>query len=335
MQTTFERETTRMMGIVTEKVANFTDSRRPMDMEGLTRIFQRHTRSKMDAAEWEKLLRAISAARAQEKPIPIGIQWAVGGHARNHFKFLEPDILLPRLGDFWAVFWFMMLDAKVRLYHEQGIEVVVVDEVPQSMLMGWTPEEAMHRRAPVETLASRYAPFMRFAELPSFETERVKATVGEPPPGMVYAICCSLPHVDLPEEAYQWQYTSREKPWEQVCSAIPEAVWVHARQVAIEMAKLSAARKEAGWLRQILGRPYIDAAITEKGRFSPDIWGSGFPQHGGTVLKAEDRGQFSVRIEPESRLLGNGHEPVRVQANEISSTAAGNASYVFYWQERR
>lgn len=332
MQTTLEREVSRMQRVVDERIANFDHSRKAGE-DDLLRIFQRHSRSKMDHDELERIRRAISAARALGKPIPVGILWAVGGHSRNHFKFLEPDVLLPRLGDFWFVFWCRMLDAKVRLFHEHGIEIVVADELPQSALMGWTREETYLRRAPVEAVAAKHAPFIRFIDLPAFEREREGITVGEPPPSFVYAVVCSLAHVDLPESAYQWQYACREKPWEDVHAAIPKNVWEQARAVAIEMTKVSQARKETDWLHSVIGRPYIDASITAKGRFTPDIWEGAFPQHGGTILKARDAGQFSVRIEPESRLLGNGHEPVSIRASELHAEVQG--SYVFYWQERR
>lgn len=300
----------------------------------ILQILKTHCRQKVDAVEWSRAREAVEAAQSARLPVPIGFLWAVGGHSRSRYKFLEPSVALPRLGDFWPVFWFRTLSRKIQSVYPPGIEVAVVDEVPQLRILGWSDADIDRRKLPVVRAAARYCPEMRIADLPDFSYLVRLPDMPEPAPEVVYAVILSSDCGDAPGigEAFRWQYQSREKPWDEIRRIIPESLWRDAALLARRLIAVGEGRKRNGWMgREVFGgRPCIDACITERGRWCPDLWGTTFPQHGGTVLRAgADPAQFGIRIEPESRLIAAGYEPVYLPTSDVC--AGGSGQYIFYW----
>ena len=79
----------------------------------------------------------------------------------------------------------------------------------------------------------------------------------------------------------------------------------------------------------------MDAAMIDKGRWSPDISAYLMPQHGGTVLDDFNPGRFSISIKPEF-LLDQLLEPVYMKTSELSDNdlAASEAKFGIYWRGR-
>jgi len=336
--TTLSQELERMDQVVSERARDFVPPVMPgaSVVELIIKILLKHSREKLSAIEQVQLSRTVQTAVETGRPISISMFLAVGGHARTRYKFCQPYMALPRLGDLWTIFWFKVLNQKIQRVYEPGLEVVLVDEVPQLRVFGWQDADIEQRKSPLRVVASKYAPFIRIVDLPDL-TSQVLLPLCEPPPGVVYAVVASLPEADsLPLDAFRWQYQCRDKPWDEIRSAIPAVLWEKARTAAALAGRYGEARKHVDWLGQDVfrGQLYIDACVTEKGRWAPDIWSFAFPQHGGTVLKTTPgTTQFSVCIEPESRLVCNGHDAVYIQPADVagSTSTFSPDPYIFYW----
>lgn len=339
--TTLSDELGRMEQIVTERARDFVPPVMPgaSVAEVVTKVLLKHSRDKMAAAEQANLSRVVQSAVDAGRPIAVSMMLAVGGHGRTRYKFCQPQVALPRLGDLWTIFWFKILNQKIQRVYAPGLEVVLVDEVPHLRAFGWQETDIEQRKAPLRVVAEHCAPFVRIVNLPDL-TSQVSLPLCDPPPGVVYAVVASLPEADaLPLSVFRWQYQSRDKPWDEIRSAIPSDLWEKARAAAALASRYGEARKHVDWLgRDVFGgQPYIDACVTEKGRWAPDIWSFAFPQHGGTVLRtAPGTTQFSVCIEPESRLVYNDHDAVYIQPADVAgSTSTFNPDpYIFYWIPR-
>lgn len=335
--TTLENEIARMVRVVEQRVADFKKSFKGGRLtlaDQLTQLIQKASRSNLDPVSRAGLEEVVKVSLDRDLPIPFAFLWAMGGQARSQFKFCEPHVALPRLGDYWMFFWLSMLSRKIQHVYTPGIEVVVADEVPQLELLGFTREEIRNRRAPLERVAKQYTAFVRIVELPYFNEHLDQIPEPTLTPELVFAIVSCLEWSErVPLEVYNTLYQQREKPWDSVRSAIPKCVWDEASRIQRAMIRIGEARKRTRFFDQFFGgRPYIDGAITDKGRWSPDAWSLAFPQHGGSVLDATDT-RYSVKIVPESRLLNNGHEPVRIRSVEMGADQK-EEEYTFYWTKK-
>ncbi len=307
----------------------------PVDV--LFRIFNKHSRDRISPHEEEKIRAAIEAAIQGAQTIPIGIVWSCGGIAPSPMKFREPKVNLPRLGDVWPLFWLNIFNQKVQTIHPPGIEVIIADETSIFEHLGVPPGEVRLRLTIMEEMARQYAPFITICSLPSLEELGVDPEVGEPTNDEILAIATALPSSEVPQEVFDQLYTTRVKDWNRICGIIPTEIWEQSRTVATHVRKLGAARRGMHFFAEKLGGRtcHIDAAITEKGRFCPKIWGEAFPQHGGTLLRANEHGKYSVRIVPEYRLLKHDCIPVMINSgdfNPFSPTPLDNQDFTFYWQ---
>lgn len=339
--TNLEAEIRRMLETVTDRLETYNRSSKPSKLtlvDQIVGLLVKASHNSVDEENRFRLRETVVASIDHHAPIPLAFLWAMGGHARSAFKLLDSDVCLPRLGDFWMFFWLSMLNQKIQKFYAPGLEVIIADEVPQLELLGFTPEQIKMRRAPLCAVAREYAPFVRIVELAVPEHVVNAVPDQEPHPDLIFAVATSMEwESEIPSDVYDMHYKMRDKPWGKIQEMLPPGVWSRSADIQRRMMKIGEARKRVAFFDQFFGgRPYIDAAITDKGRWSPDVWNLTFPQHGGTLLDAKNK-RFSIKIIPEKRLMTGGAVPTMIAAAEFKHCAnlngCADANFAFYWTE--
>ncbi|MDO8659712.1 MAG: hypothetical protein Q7K54_03865 [Candidatus Parcubacteria bacterium] len=339
MKTTcLEPEITRMIETVTLKLRGYSSSGKSI-VERVLQIFKKHSRSDIKEDEQIKIRSAITSAVKEGRPVNVSFLWALGGNARSMWKFIQSDLNLPRLGDFWAFAWLDMLDRKIKTVYSPGCRFIIVDEVPIIKLIPrWNQVQIEERRKALMPIRKMFLQ-IEVHDLPTFQGLLPVNPVTEIYPGEILAILLSRSDleeaIDIAEMEvlYQDLYRTREKDWGKIRSIIPSELWDEAVATRMETARINQLRKETDWIGSELfgGELYVDGALTEKGRWCPRIWPetSTSPQHGGTTLKI-GQGSFSVGVEIEDRLLKT-HTPVYINPIEFGDTYQYKP-FVFYWE---
>jgi len=332
-----EEEVSLMQKCIEEKLCGFVPYKQKGAKEEdlIFNLFKKASRAKVDLREEEKMRQVIRNAIVKNKPIKVSFLWACGGQARSPYKLLQWQMNFPRAGDVWAIYWLQFLHQRVSHYHQPGLEIVIVDEGPLLEILGWTKEEIASRRKILESFISSEFP-IKIVNLPdNFSLEGI--TVDPPVSPEIIAIISftesllsQLSSEEI-EEIHRDLYVKREKDYNRIRNIIPDSVWDQAVQIRTKMAKIGLARKKTDWIQEqvFAGEEYIDAAITEKGRWTPDIWSFTFPQHGGSLV-VRDSAKYSVRILPEYRLKeDSGLKPVF-----ISEFSKNDSPLIFRWEEK-
>jgi len=334
--TSLEQEIKRMVEVVNDRLAGYSP---PLGSaaESLWRIFKRHSRGQISSPEENKIRLAINSALKDEREIFMGICWAFGGMSLSGYKFREPKVNLPRLGDLWGLFWLLILNEKIKRIHPPGLKLIIADEEPHHFFLGHLPTKVARRQRIMTAVAAQYTSFITLTALPAYQGVAKAITIPEPSDEEILSIVGCLPQDNIPSAAFSQLYQEREKDWSTIRDLIPAAKWQEAREIIIKMLQIGEARKREGFFPHLFGfQPYIDAAITEKSRWSPKAWGKTCPQHGGSLLRRGDNGQFSITITPESRLLAEGYQPIRLRGEEfgkLDPSLATDEEYTFYWLE--
>lgn len=340
MKTTqLRQEIDRMREAVTLKLQSYSPPPGPSTIERVLQIFKKHSRSEIRGEEQDKVRAAIAFAVNASLPVNVSFLWGLGGNANSKWKFLQPHLNLPRLGDFWAFVWLDMLDRKIKTVYPAGCRFAIVDETPMLKLIPRCNEIQIAERRQALMPIRELLPQIELYDLPDFPGLSSDLPLAEAHPGEILAILLSRPDLELAigcdktEALYQDLYRTRDKDWARIRSAVPDGLWQEAVAVRAETSRINQLRKETNWIGQKLfgGAPYIDGALTEKGRWCPRIWPetSTSPQHGGTTLKVGE-GTFSVGVELESRLTKT-HVPVYLDPSEFGSTYRYEP-FVFYWE---
>lgn len=341
-RTTLTAELERMGGVMEARLLNYRPPKGTV-VETIVQIFKKHSRMLISESEMVQIKKAVSEAVEKEEPVKLAFLWAFSGMARSSIKFLQPEINYPRLGDIWAYFWIKILDEKIKKVHPPGIKVLIVDEKPLLLIIGWDEKPLNQRFRVMKKLAEEVAPeVIEVTQMPSFDDVARSLTVSPPSNDEILSIVTSVKEYEEKigmDVLVEFLYKTREKPWDEIQMLIPELIWRDALERRMEMIRIGAARKKTGYLSQCFsGASYIDACIVEKGRFCPDIWAMTFPQHGGTVLNASEKGRFSVKCLPENRLKGDNCLPVLINTKEfdeiINSDSTNGQDYIFYWLEK-
>lgn len=340
--TSLQKELALMRKCIEKKMLGFVASTKKISCfeEAIFRLFKGSSRVKIDDEEAVKIGKAIKKCLKAEEPIRVAFLWAVGGQARNPYKILQWDLNLPRLGDVWAIYWLAFLHCRAKHLHDPGLEIVIIDEGPLLKFIGWKEEEILRRRSVLQNLIPRDFP-ISIVGLPDFSTDKI--SISDPSLPETLSIVSSAEFLlnqipeDKIEKFHHDLYLERDKNWQQIRDFVPDKTWQQALEIRTEMSRICQARKESGWVQDEIfsGKEYIDGAITEKGRWTPDIWSFTFPQHGGTWLVADGQTKYSTRIIPEQRLAKNASfRPVFLPLCQMSQE--GKFPYeqlIFYWEK--
>ena len=114
---------------------------------------------------------------------------------------------------------------------------------------------------------------------------------------------------------------------DKIMKIIPSDIWKKGAEIKKRMNQIAMGRRTGGWLdKEVMnGEPFIDAAIINRGRWSPNIWAFTSPQHGGSILDLNNK-LYSISIAPEYRLKeSGGYQPVMIKE--------GDQEYIFYWEK--
>jgi hypothetical protein len=341
--TTLEIETQRMCKVLNEKLLGYKAPKGSSVDDVIFKIFKSQSRTDIDPDEQAKMMRAIVSARKEGRPINVSFLWALGGISRSTMKFFDSHLNLPRLGDFWAFFWLEMLNRKIRTIFPLGCKFVIIDEVPIIKLIPEWDQEKIDLRKKAFASALQQFPNIRIRDLPDFVGHRPVGMLKAPENAEVLAVLTSRSELenvlgtDKMELIYRDYAISRQRDWETIKGLVPCNLWEHAIQIRREADRIQLARKETNWVKRevFCGQEYIDGALTEKGRWCPSIWPetSTSPQHGGSVVKAQEGGKFSVAIVPEYRLIDT-HQPVYVSTHDLEVSTKSSENMVFYWERK-
>jgi hypothetical protein len=328
-----------MFEAVHEKLRGYKPPQSSSVAETVLQIFKRHSRSDIATDEMWRIKDAVDSAMRNGRPINASFLWALSGNARSRFKFVQPHLNLPRLGDYWAFAWLHMLDRKIKTVYPLGCNFVIVDETPFVRLIPrWDERHIAIRRAAFQPILNEL-PNVKIIDLPDFLGIQPAELIPEPHPGEIMAILLSRPELEdaLGEDTtllYQDYYRVREKNWDALRKLVPDRLWEDAVRTRAEMSRIIALRRELDWARREVfgGQDHVNGALAEKGRWCPSIWPatSTSPQHGGSVVKGAKEG-FSVAIEPEYRLTDT-HEPVHISTSDLD-TNSPHDTLIFYWKE--
>jgi len=334
-----QKELLRMREAITIKLRDYSPPPGENITDRLLQIFKKHSRSDINSEEQTKVRSAINLAIKKDSPINVSFLWALGGNAKSKWKFLQPHLNLPRFGDFWAFVWLHMVDSKVKTIYPPGCRFVIVDEVPLIKLIPRWNQAKIDERKQALIPVRKFVSQADICDLPDFNGMYPSNPISDYHPGEILAILLSRPDLenaigdDKTEILYRDLYRTREKDWNAIRLAIPDALWEEAVEIRKETARINQLRKETNWVGEqfFKGESFIDGALTEKGRWCPRIWPetSTFPQHGGTTLKA-GQGSFSVGIDMESRLVKT-HRPVYINPLEFGLDYRYEP-FIFYWE---
>jgi hypothetical protein len=279
--------------------------------------------------------KAISWAVNRGLPVNISLLWTIGAHARSSFKILDWQYNVPRLGDIWALYWFHYLDQKVKTVYPPGIHIVLIDEISLSNLMGWNNNEMDLRKKIFRELIPKDLKVSIF-DLPDFPEFKIYIPALEDETLMVLTsseIISTEIQISIAEELYK----KHDKSWEEIKGKVGLSKWNDAQEIVNQMSRIKTARKETDWVSNFVfdNVPYIDGCILKKGRWSPDIWDSTSPQHGGALLVYDGDRKFSVKIVPEFRLIGEKRNPVSIPISEfqalIKDPLPWSGEVMLYW----
>ena len=95
--------------------------------DAVTRIFKKHSRVVISALEEQKIRNSIGLAIGNGARIPVGFTWGCSGMALSSMKLRE-RINYPRKGDLWGIWWFDILNKKIKHHYAPGIDLVIGDE---------------------------------------------------------------------------------------------------------------------------------------------------------------------------------------------------------------
>jgi len=279
--------------------------------------------------------KAISWAVSRNVPVNISLLWALSAHARSSFKIFDWECNVPRLGDIWALYWFYYLNQKVKIIYPPGINIVLVDEVPLSRLMGWSEVDMDIRRNILRLIGPKESS-VNIVGMPDFTPSQSEVFVL---PAEIFSVLTSseIINVDIQIDITDDLYCSQNKSWETIKEKVGIAKWNDAEEVATQMSRIKLARKETDWVRSSVfsGDPYIDGSFLKKGRWCPDIWDAAMPQHGGSLLTYDGERNFSVKVVPEFRLDKDMRMPCRVLVDEFQEFASDllpwKGGIMLYW----
>lgn len=251
---------------------------------------------------------AVEFAITNNYPINLSIVWTICGHARTKYKILDWEVNLPRIADIWALYWFKILNDKVKLFYPPGLKIVIIDEVPLAKIAGWSDSEMQIRKSIMQKLLPKQSG-IEFADLPNFELN------GKIISYETQQVLTILSSTDILDEGMQVLvandlYIKRDKDWEYIKNTVG-CKWDQAIDIVRQMNGINAVRKEVNWIGSLFdGQPFIDGCIVRKGRWCPKIWVNAFPYHGGGLIDDghgalpgdSQFGRFEVEVMPESRL---------------------------------
>lgn len=305
--------------------------------EALFQIFKKNSRVAINENEAEKIKEVLDFHVKNQNPIPIVLLWAYSGQALSPLKFSQPKVNLPRLADIWGLLWWKMFNYKIKFFHKPGIRLILVDEKPLLKILGWNESELHQRSELIKNIASFLGlDFIYFVDLPAFEYVETDCCVSD---DEVISIIVSLPFSEIPElqqrKVFDFLYLTRKKPISYLKKELG-IFWDKAKNLREKMVKITEARKKTGWAEKIAGKFFIDACLTEKGRFSPDIWNFSFPQHGGSFLVSDWDQKFSLLIIPEFKLFEMKKQPIWINSHVFSIfdpelKNKEKLEYIFYW----
>lgn len=306
--------------------------------DAVTRIFKKHSRVVISALEEQKIRNSIGLAIGNGARIPVGFTWGCSGMALSSMKLRE-RINYPRKGDLWGIWWFDILNKKIKHHYAPGIDLVIGDEVPHFHSLGWPYKDMVRRHEIMKNLAEQHFDFVRIVAIPDYALTVDDANIAASSIEEILAIATSLPYDTIPREVFDSLYSERQtRNWSWIRSQISEKIWEEARWIVAKANKIGRMRKEFKFFDNLFGTSsYVDAAFTEKGRFCPKPWSNTLPQHGTSVLTApQGTGKYSIAIIPEYRLEEQRSEyvPVMINAMEFqhfTKYPADDASYTFYW----
>ena len=279
----------------------------------------------------DRILASIQHHIDHGSPIVLTVTFALGIRAPNVLKFNEPANL-PTLGWLHWAWYFDHMNQKVKAVYAPGIEVVVFEEGSLFGDLFGISTEAVYQlnRAARQMFAEFKHLNIRLIPLTTDMFAEASADNVYVPPAVVYAVACSLPEMKN-REFFDPIYRNRKRDHEALREMEPVS-WRHAERIAYRIAECLAWRKQVGLFDKLLGVPYIDSTVTEKGgRLVLSVTSGVMINHGQPLVHRDTGGKYSVKIIPESRMYEEHPHatPVLIAPAEFGMTGS---PYTFYYK---
>lgn len=334
--TTLSEQINNMNMVASAKMRDYKHQNRSTPVESIVKIFKRHSRIAISSQEEQKIRNVINSAIHKKKRIPIGFTWGCSGMALSEMKFRE-TINYPRKGDLWCLWWFHILNEKIKVHHEPGIDLIIGDEIPHFHALGWPYRDVIRRHEIMKTIAEQHFDFIKIIAIPDYTVLLEDTEIKPPSMEEILSIATSLPENNIPREVFDILHSARNWSW--IRNQISNEIWEEAKWIITKANKISVLRKKHNLLGSFFkNSDYIDAALTEKERFCPNPWNQTSPQHGGTILTSSiNDGRYSITIEPEYRILEKCDEYTAIMINtsefkHFTDQPIKELWYTFYWK---
>lgn len=275
----------------------------------------------------------IDSCIGEDLPITLTMSLAVGTRIPNRLKFFD-NVNLPTFGWLYFLFFFQMLNEKVRLVYPPGIKLVIFDE---AWLFGKylgieQSEIEVNLRAVEKLIAAMEVPveiiLMREGHFNLAEVNDINARVTH---SQIYGFLCSLPEMTNPAVMHSL-YRRRSRDYDKIRLAAGD-LWDKAQENTRRVAQFLTWRKKVDLFRNLLGCRYIDTTITDKDeRLVLDITCS-LMNHGMPVVRCNAQGLLKVDIVPEYRIPSEYQNvvPVWIKKSDLGVSIEG--SFKFYYLE--
>jgi hypothetical protein len=276
-------------------------------------------------AGWQEAEGVVKSAIERNAPIDISFCWAISAIIASPVNFITP-VNLPRLGDVWGIWWWLLLAKKIGQFHPPGLRVTFIDEVETARMLGFDAEAIARKQCAMREIIKKAESHggieFRIIDLPGFETT---PDVPVPADKEILPSLSSMvtdEHDPLYVALVNNMYRSN-------CSFgdIKQAAgnrWNQALSLKTMINRNNAGRRMHRFVEQHYKVPYISASmIVQEGRYVPNIWVNTNPAHGNVICQNGDAGKRSAKVvEIESRLK---HEKTPVMV-EFEGT-----EYIGYW----
>ncbi len=352
---TLEFEIGRMEEVTKKKLETFRPARHCSIEDEIFHIFKSSSKAHITTVEVAKIYKVIEYYLRKKTPIKVSFLWAMYWMVQSPWKFIDYNVIKPRLGDYWAPYWFSLLNNKLKKIFPPGCEFDIIEEFEMVKEMGWTKNQSLERASLLRPVYAKFDcikifDLPIFTELPNViepNSEEIASTiVATPrlfnliPDEKMRAIMDTFYHANdttcsqavfqsgnLPHtlETSRILLECRKKSADEIKKIVPYDLWEQGKNIKRRMNQIAKARRSSNWLNQTVmsGEPFIDAAIIKRGAWSPDIWAFTSPQHGGSVLDLGNR-LYSISIAAEYRLKESGeYKPIMMRD--------GDEEFIFYW----
>ena len=303
--------------------------------EAILAILLIHAEERVEVkkAEQARLCRIIEYHMAKQKPIPIGLSFAIGTRILNPLKFREL-VMLPTWAWLHFGLYFKIINEKIRCLYPPGIKVTIFDEATLfAPVMGIPADGVAQLLTVARMMFSQLKAPIEIMELrPEWFPERELVNLSvQAPPEQIYAMLCSLPDMADPE-IMRFLYVDRNRDYAEIKKRAGDQ-WQRAEKLVLELNKRLAYRKRVNLFTKLLQEElYIDGCVTDKtDRLVFDITSPALINHGMPVVLRTEDGQLKVVVVPEYRIESEHRNARPIKISPAEFGLPNLAPYTFYY----